>query len=208
MTIFRNFGLTVAASLLVAAVGHRCQRAARATLLIVIAAAFAPIRVLQAQAGRPSQYDVQAAYLYNFAKFVRWPAEAVNGPVQLCVAGPNSFADTLRSVVKGEVIDSRQVVVRSVEKPDQAAGCSLLFIDASAKPHSETLLASVAGKPTVTVSDAPDFLDHGGMIQFLLVANRVRFAVSLTPATRSGLSLSSELLRVAVSVNGRAGGGL
>jgi hypothetical protein len=71
----------------------------------------------------------------------------------------------------------------------------------------DALLAASAGKPVLTVSDIPGFLDRGGMIQFLVQDNRVRFSVNLRPVARSSISLSSELLKVAVAVNGRSSGG-
>ena len=77
----------------------------------------------------------------------------------------------------------------------------------SVKDRLDALLAPIAGKPIVTVSDIPGFLDRGGMIQFVLVDNRVRFSISLDPVNRSQVALSSELLKVAVTVNGKPGGG-
>jgi hypothetical protein len=166
-----------------------------------------PVHQLHAQANKPSQYDVQAVYLFDFAKFIHWPAPSSDAPLQICIAGQDSFRESLSKIVAGEHIDTRTITVRRVDHPEDATGCSILFLDASANDRADSILSSVAGKPTLTVSDVPGFLDRGGMIQFLLIANRVRFAVSLPPATRSGLSLSSELLKVAVSVNGTATGG-
>jgi hypothetical protein len=159
------------------------------------------------QTAGPSQYDVEAVYLFDFAKFVRWPAEADHDTIAICVAGQNTYVDTLKKVVAGERIGSRPFEVRAIQKGDEEAGCNILFFDSSVKAHLDQLLAASAGKPALTVSDIPGFLNHGGMIQFILTGNRVRFSVDLRPVARSGLSLSSELLKVAATVDGNPAGG-
>ena len=164
-------------------------------------------RSTTAQAPKPSQEDVQAAYLYNFAKFVRWPVGDTRPTLDICVAGQKLYVDTLTRVVAGEHIDTRSLAVRAVLRTEDAARCDILFIDASAKDRMDSLLAATATRPTLTVSDIPGFLDRGGMIQFLVQDNRVRFSVNLRPVARSSISLSSELLKVAVAVNGRSSGG-
>jgi hypothetical protein len=163
---------------------------------------------LAAQAPRPSQDDVQATYLYQFTRFVRWTTAAPDRPLALCVAGQAAYIEALKKTVAGESIDGRPLAVRPIRRPDEVTGCDVLFIGASAKDALDPLLAAASGKPILTVSDSPGFLDRGGMIQFLLIDNRVRFAVDLRPVQTSGLSLSSELLKVAVTVNGKptAGG--
>jgi hypothetical protein len=177
----------------------------RVLALLVIAASLD--RPALAQAPRPSQEDVQAAYLYNFAKFVRWPAANTRPTLDICVAGQKLYVDTLTRIVAGERIDTRSLAVRAVQRPEDSTGCDILFIDASAKDRLDALLAATAAKPALTVSDIPGFLDRGGMIQFLVQDNRVRFSVDLRPVAHSSLSLSSELLKVAVAVNGRPSGG-
>lgn len=160
-----------------------------------------------AQAFGSSQDDVEAVYLYNFAKFVRWPAGTEHSTVTICVAGQNSYVDTLKRVVTGEQLGTRPFEVRAVQGSDQEVGCDILFLGSSTRDRLDELLAACAGKPALTVSDLPDFLDRGGMIQFVLAENRVRFSVNLHPVSRSGISLSSELLKVAATVMGTAGGG-
>jgi len=164
-------------------------------------------REAHAQPPPPSQSDIQAVYLFDFAKFVRWPAGAEHEPLTICVAAPKTFADSVTKLISGEQIESRPLAIRAIQNAGDKAGCAILFIDVSAKEHLDTLLAATAGKPVLTVSDIPGFLDRGGMIQFLLLNNRVRFSVDLRPVEHSGLSLSSELLKVAVSVSGKQNGG-
>jgi hypothetical protein len=152
---------------------------------------------------QPSQSDVEAVYLFDFGKFVRWPAGADQGPMSLCVASSPSFTAGLEKVIANETISGRTLEVRRVLRADDASNCAILFIDTTQRDHAEEMLQAVADKPTLTVSDLPDFLSRGGMIQFQVVQKRVRFSVNLDAATHGHLTISSELLKVAMSVKGR-----
>ncbi len=152
---------------------------------------------------QPSQAEVEAVYLFDFGKFVRWPPGADMGPMNICVAGSPSFSAELQKVVASENIGGRTLEVRRVLHADDESNCAILFIDATQREHADELLQGVAGKPTLTVSDLPKFLARGGMIQFQLVEKRVRFSVNLDAVNRVRLSMSSELLKVAMSVKGR-----
>jgi len=155
-----------------------------------------------AATSHPSQSDVEAVYLFDFGKFVRWPAGSDQGPMSLCVAGSPSFSAGLEKVIANENISGRTLEVRQVLRVDDTSHCAILFIDTTERDHAEELLQAVADKPTLTVSDLPDFLARGGMIQFQLLEKRVRFSVNLNAATHAHLTISSELLKVAVSVKG------
>ena len=156
----------------------------------------------------PSQLDVEAVYLFDFGKFVRWPAGEDQGSLRICVAGTPTFTAGVEKTVASETIDGRSLDVRQILQPDDEAGCAILFIDASRREQSDALLRGAADKPTLTVSDLPDFLARGGMIQFQIIQKRVRFSVNLDAVNRSHLTMSSELLKVAVEVKGHlpAGG--
>lgn len=173
-------------------------------LLCAAALLSATTRDLQAQ--RPSQDEVEAAYLYNFGKFVRWPAAGDQGPLTICIAGQEAFEKTVDRLVTGEQIDHRPLEVRTVDRPDAVAGCSILFIGAADRAHADEYLKATAGKQVLTVGEAPDFLEQGGMIEFVPVEDHVRFSVNLDAANRGRVGLSSELLKVAVAVTGKPSG--
>lgn len=175
--------------------------------MILIAVLGWEYRPASGQPSGPSEYEVESVYLFDFSKFVRWPAEVHSQALTICTAGSKAHADALAKIVAGEQVDSRPVEVRTVERPEEETGCNILFIGAGAKDRLEVLLNAASGKPSLTVSDVPHFLDRGGMIQFLLIDNRVRFSVDLGSVSRSGLLLSSELLKVAVNVTGKPVGG-
>lgn len=155
----------------------------------------------------PSQSDVEAVYLFDFGKFVRWPAVEDQGALHICIAGTPAFATGVERIVVNETIDGRSLDVRQVSRPEDEAGCAILFIDASQRERSDALLRGASDKPMLTVSDLPDFLARGGMIEFQIIQKRVRFSVDLDAVTRSHLTMSSELLKVAVEVKGRLPGG-
>ncbi len=152
---------------------------------------------------RLSPSDVQAAYLYNFGKFVRYPSAQGQdaAPFAICILGEDAFGGTLDSLVANESVQGRRIITRRLTSPAAAANCQIVFIGQSEAPKLEKDLASLEKKPALTVSSLPGFLDHGGMVQFLVENKRVRFAVNLNAASQTGLELSSELLKVAVHVD-------
>jgi hypothetical protein len=166
--------------------------------------------LLTAEAGhaqKTSRDDVQAAYLYNFGKFVRWPHAVDRGPMLVCIAGRDPFGQAVGKLVDGEEINGRPVEERDIESPEGVGACSILFMGTGAHAREDSFLAAAEGKPILTVGEGPDFLAHGGMIQFLLVGDHVRFAVNLEAVIRHRIVLSSELLKVAVTVTGNPGTG-
>lgn len=155
----------------------------------------------------PSSSDVEAAYLYNFGKFVRWSGARTTGPVQICIAGKDPFGATLPEIVKDEHIDGRPIAIRHLAAPPEGHSCAILFVNTPDPLQQKQYLAAVAGEQTLTVSDRPGFLEDGGVIEFLLVEDRVRFAINMDAAERDHLSLNSELVKVAVRVTGKLPGG-
>jgi len=176
------------------------KRFATLATLALLLLAFADTTALET---KPTQFDVEAAYLLNFGKFVNWPqAPANHGPFAICVFGDDPFGPALDRTIAGEKLDGRPVVDKRISEPEQAAACSILYIHASEEGRLARVLAQVQGRPVLTVSDMPNFLDHGGIIQFVMIGDRVRFEVNLQPTNQDGLMLSSELLKVAVKVQG------
>jgi hypothetical protein len=166
----------------------------------VLVGMFAAISCLQAQ--KVSEYDVEAAYLYNFGKFVRWPAPEPGTTFDICILGHDPFAGSLQKLIAGDRIDGREIHRRVIASAPEAAGCAIVYIADSEEANAKKTVAVLSGKGELLVSGLPHFLDEGGMIQFVLQDNRVRFAVNLDSASSSRLVFSSELLKVAVRVVG------
>jgi hypothetical protein len=158
----------------------------------------------QALAQRVSEYQVKAAFLQNFAKFVEWPASPATREFHLCILGDNPFGHWIDDATAGTRVREKPIVARRIRQIDEAATCHTLFISASESSRVQVLLSDLGTAPVLTVSDVPDFADRGGMIGFITVDGRVRFTANPAVARSAGLQLTSELLRVAANVVGRA----
>ncbi len=176
----------------------------RAGAWVGLCCAFFDGTALRAQP-RPSEYDVKAAYLLNFGKFVRFSSsasQAQQSTFDICILGEDPMVASLDAITVNERINERPVRVVRLKEPGVARGCAIEYISASEAAHLERDLNQIGDGDVLTVSDAPRFLALGGMVQFVPVANHVRFAINLTAVKRTHLVVSSELLRVAVSISG------
>ncbi|MGH9744179.1 MAG: YfiR family protein [Candidatus Acidiferrum sp.] len=181
-----------------------------AKLIGAMACLFSSAALLFSQPQKPSEYQVKATYLYNFGRFVKWPDSAPAGKgdsFSVCVLGQDPFGAILDSTLAGESLDGKPVVLRRFSKPQDAADCRILFISSNEEKHLDEILTALDENGVLTVSDMPGFTRRGGMIQFVLEGDRVRFEINLASAESARLTLSSELLKVAASVKRSARGG-
>jgi hypothetical protein len=170
---------------------------------VAIASRLLAVPVLCAQNSKPTDFQVKAAYLYNFGRFVEWPTQiaAISGDAfTVCVLGQDPFGPTLDATLAGERIGGKRVVARRISGPQEAGNCQILFLRLTEGDRLNKIIEAVDQKAVLTVSDMPQFVERGGMIQFVLEGNRVRFKVNLTATQHAGLTLSSELLKVATAV--------
>ena len=174
----------------------RCVCAGIAGLVVLA------VSLAAAQSNKPTEYDVKAAYLFNFAKFVKWPGSAASGrdTFPICILGDDPFGQALESTVSGERIDGKPVILRHIMSAGNVLNCRILFVSSSEQKRIPFILSSIGRAPVLTVSDTTGFADHKGMIEFVMDHERVRFQVNLSAAERAGLTLSSNLLKVATSV--------
>jgi YfiR/HmsC-like len=153
--------------------------------------------------GEPAENKVMATDLFNFGKFMRHSGGYVHhATFDICILGRDTIGRTIDDITSKETIDHLPVRVPRIADAARAKGCEIVFISVYEGDHMREDMAILAGADVLTVSDTPDFLERGGMIQFVTVANHVRFAVNLSALNRSHLALSSELLKVAVTVKG------
>lgn len=152
----------------------------------------------------PTEYQVKAAFLYNFVKFVEWPAAALppNSAVSLCVLGQDPFGSDLESTVEGRVLNGRPLQIRRSERLGDLDTCHVLFISSSERAGVATLLAALKGTSVLTVGETDGFATQGGMIGLTLEKNKVRFEINVLAAERARLRISSQLLRLAKSLVG------
>lgn len=151
------------------------------------------------------EYQIKAAFLFNFARFVEWPVAAfpsADSPLKLCILGEDPFGAALDETVRGERVRERQLVVQRLAEVVDVSSCQLVFLSASERGRFPEILGELVSKSVLTVSEVEDFAAEGGMINFVLVDNRVRFEINPSAAKRSGLKVSSELLRLGRIVGG------
>jgi hypothetical protein len=155
-----------------------------------------------AQSPRPTEPEVEAAYLSNFGKFVTWPADraAATQHFEICIVGKDPFGKALDTTVDGERIGGRTISVRRLAQLQQAESCSILFVGSSEEARLAEILDSAHRFNLLTVSDVQHFAERGGVIGLVVKGDRVRFEVNRRAAERCHLQLSSELLKVAVRV--------
>jgi hypothetical protein len=173
-------------------------------ILLVLALA----RVVEpAEAPRPTEYDVKAAFLYNFAKFVKWPEEHTLGPTFIiAVLGEDPFRGRLERTFTGKTILERPVEVRRLSTPEAAGKVQILFIGSSEKPRLADILKTLEGRSVLTVGEMDSFSDRGGMIAFKLKNDVVRFDINLAQVERAHLKMSSQLIRLAERVIAKGDG--
>ncbi len=142
-----------------------------------------------------SEYEVKAAFLYNFAKFVEWPDPA-SGSIRLCIVGDDPFGNILEETVRGKTISEQPIEIKRLNRGDNPRSCQIAFISVSERPP-RAVLDLLQGASTLTVGESPNFAKDGGMINFVLEDKRVHFEINLAAAQRGRLKISSKLLNLA-----------
>ncbi len=172
-------------------------------VLVAMTSSMAPR--LNAESTGTSEYDVKAAFLFHFAQFVEWPAEAflsAESPLTYCTVGEDVFGGALDESVKGKRIGNRALRVLHLREREPINGCQVLFIAAAQKRRQTEELASVNGRPMLTVGETEDFAEQGGIIGFCLEEKKVRFEINVGAAEKARLKISAKLLALAKTVLG------
>ncbi len=154
---------------------------------------------------KPTEYEVKAAYIYNFAKFVRWPKNAFpdgSETIHVCVLGDDPFGPSL-ATIEGKTAADRKIGVRRIASLQNCRGCEIIFISGSEAERIGQIMKTINGLPVLTVGDTEGFAEQGVMINFYMEKKTVRFEVNPKAAARAGLRFSSNLLRIARIVEER-----
>jgi len=185
----------------------RGHAAVSALIVVLVFSAAFEGPCLCAQAQDAGEYPVKAAFLYNFAKFVEWPPEAMgasSAPLVLGVLGDDPFGSSIDQLVAGKTANGRQLSVRRLKWGQDLGQCHILFICSSERKRVPQILDSLKGTTVLTVGEMEQFSQQGGMIQFVLEQSKVRFEINVGAADRARLRVSSKLLALAKTVRGRA----
>ena len=182
---------------------HIARRILRALLICCLSFAGLSARGQVAQ-----EYDLKAAFLCKFALFVKWPTNAfpdAKAPITIGVLGSDPFGKSLDEVARNEIVQSRKLVVESFGSVESLIGpadgtnkiCHLLFVSQSESGKLGKILAGLKGRPILTVGESDRFCQNGGIIQFVIVENKVRFIINQDAARAANIKLSATLLDLA-----------
>jgi hypothetical protein len=155
-----------------------------------------------AQAVAAGEYEVKAAFLFNFAKFVEWPSDAFDSPSQpltICVLGKNPFGSALNEVIAGNTLHGHPFSTRLIAEIRESEDCHILFFPASESKSTRPMLGQVRNPCALTVGEVENFLPGGGMVNFVIQGSRVRFEINPAAVGRSNLRVSSKLLSLATT---------
>lgn len=179
---------------------HALRRELRLPLRILIASLLFCVSTLSwAEIDQISEPQIKATYLFNFAKYIDWPSETTsraNSNLTICVLGRSPFGEALNTFA-GKVINGRHVVIITTNRLEDIKQCDILYVCPSEKTRLGQILSSVSSRPIVTVSSIKHFISAGGMINFVIINDKVRFEISNANAQRSRLIISAQLLKLA-----------
>jgi hypothetical protein len=145
------------------------------------------------------EYQVKAAYLYNLAKFVEWPAESFKNaqdPIAVCILGQSPIAEAFETAVRGKTLAGRSFLIRPLQDVRQSGRCQILFVGSSERKRLRSLLEDKA-KGVLTVGEVDTFIKEGGVVNFKLDDGKVRLQINVDAAAQRRLKISSKLLAIA-----------
>ncbi len=173
-----------------------------AACLICVALAI-PSHAQSTDSSDSSEYLIKAGFTYNFAKLMEWPASAFpqpDSPIVIGVLGTDPFGGTLDDVLKGKTVNGRQFVVKHLKWGADFKDCNILFVSSSEAAHLDEIFHAVKGLPILTLGETPDFARRGGIINFIVADNKVKFEVNVDAAKQANINISSRLLSLAIIV--------
>jgi hypothetical protein len=149
------------------------------------------------------EYQIKAAFLYNFTKFVEWPPgrfPAPDSPIVIGLLGGNPFGNELLTIVRNRKVNGRAIEVRVVTTAAEAASVHVLFASAGQEAQAASMADALRRAGVLTVGESPAFAAAGGVVDFVLEGDKVRFKIDLAAGQRAGLKLSVQLLKLATEV--------
>jgi hypothetical protein len=183
------------------------QTVPRACLLLGVAMSLVlAARSASAQSKAPTDYEVKAAFLANFPKYVEWPPEMsadTNRPLIVAFLSESSVSEALRRLLQSPLPKGRAIVAKVIATEAESAGCHILFVGDVEWRRFPAVLKTLKGANVLTVGESDDFLQQGGIINLVLRDRKVRIQVNLDAARRANLKISSKLLGVADVVKGK-----
>jgi len=165
--------------------------------------AFALAAAMVFQVAAPAQegeYQVKAAFLFNFAKFVDWPMQTFRtpaDPIVICVLGENPFGNAIEETISGKSVGGRTLSVRQISDSQHPWNCQILFVNSSALNEFRALIGRIKGAGVLSVGEAEGFAADGGVINLRVERGNVRLEINVAAAEYTNIRISSRLLSLA-----------
>jgi len=175
-----------------------------ALMICVTLAAAIPSQAQNGDSSDSSEYLIKAGFTYNFAKLMEWPAGTfpqADSPIVIGVLGVDPFGGTLDDVLKGKTVNGREFVVKHLKDGADLRSLNILFVSDSELPHLDEILHTVKNLPILTIGETAGFAQRGGIINFVVEDNKVRFEINVDAATQANINISSRLLSLAKIVH-------
>src|SRR5438128_130855 len=168
-------------------------------LLLALWVVFSGGLVARAESPAPTMHQVQAAFLFNFAKFVTWPEDAFHrsgSALIIGVLGEDPFGAVLEETVRDKTVMGKKLAVKRFARIQDAVNSHILFLSSSEESQLLPLLKVLEKATVLTVSDMEQFAERGGMVAFTVEDQKVRFNVNGAARGRAGLKMSAQLLKL------------
>jgi hypothetical protein len=148
-----------------------------------------------------TEYEVKAAFLYNFTRFVEWPeSSSQKDSFMIGVLGDDPFAEILEQTIHDKSVQGRKILIHKYQDLNNLGSCDILYIGNFSRFPVDKVLSHISSPGILTIGDSNDFMQKGGMIHLYLLDNKLRFEINLKAAAHSGLKISSKLLSLATRV--------
>ena len=158
-----------------------------------------PVSHSVAMADSMIEYQVKAAFIYNFIAFTHWP-DSTSQTINLCIYGEDYFGQEIDKL-QNRSVNNRQIKVTRIADFDQLKACQAIFFSKSVSSQLSSILNDLQNEPILTLADNPNATEQGIAINMSLVNEKIVFEINLTKVRASGLDISSKLLQLAVKVH-------
>lgn len=149
---------------------------------------------------KPTDYQIKAAFIYNFLKFIEWPQDLHEGSITICILGDDPFGNAI-DIIKGKYVSKKEILVKYCYSIEDVEEGDILFITSSEKKNIESLISSVKGLSILTLGDTNKFSQKGVIINFYIERKKIRFEINVVAAKQAGIKISSKLLNLAKIVS-------
>ena len=179
--------------------GERPKAGATVGIRLTLALVLALVFQLPAW-GQADEYHVKAAFLFNFAKFVEWPAPTFKTPasqIVICVMGQNPFGNALEETTSGKVVGGRTFSIRQISATQPACDCQILFVNSAERKQFRSVAGTLKGAGVLSVGEGEGFTADGGIISFKVERGSVRLEINIAAAEYADIHISAKLLSLA-----------